>query len=43
MAAKKKKQATKGDPALAALRKICLALPGAHEVPAWGTFTWRTK
>lgn len=37
------KRAAKADPALAALRKICLALPDAHEVPAWGTFTWRTK
>jgi predicted DNA-binding protein (MmcQ/YjbR family) len=31
------------DPALAKLRQICLELPEAHEVPAWGTFTWRTK
>lgn len=31
------------DPALAKLREICLELPDAHEVPAWGTFTWRTK
>ena len=25
------------------LRKICLALPGAHEVAAWGTSTFRVK
>ena len=25
------------------LRKICLALPGAHEVKAWGTSTFRVK
>lgn len=50
MATKKKaKKAVKAnkakasDPPLAGLRKICLALPEAHEVPAWGTFTWRTK
>lgn len=25
------------------LRRICLALAGAHEVKAWGTSTWRVK
>ena len=25
------------------LRKLCLALPGAHEVEAWGTPTFRVK
>jgi predicted DNA-binding protein (MmcQ/YjbR family) len=28
---------------LARLRKICLALPGAHEVKAWETSTFRVK
>jgi predicted DNA-binding protein (MmcQ/YjbR family) len=42
-ATKAAKRSAKADPALEALRKICLALPDAHEVPAWGTFTWRTK
>jgi hypothetical protein len=28
---------------LARLRKICLALPEAHEVIAWGEPTWRVK
>lgn len=27
---------------LAKLRKICLALPGSHEVEAWGSATFRT-
>jgi hypothetical protein len=28
---------------LARLRKVCLALPGAHEVEAWGEPTFRVK
>lgn len=28
---------------LARLRRICLAFPGAHEVEAWGTPTFRVK
>ena len=28
---------------LARLRKLCLALPGAHEVEAWGEPTFRVK
>jgi len=28
---------------LARLRKICLALPGAHEVEAWGAATFRVN
>lgn len=28
---------------LGRLRKLCLALPGAHEVEAWGTPTFRVK
>jgi predicted DNA-binding protein (MmcQ/YjbR family) len=28
---------------LARLRKLCLALPGAHEVEAWGESTFRVK
>jgi hypothetical protein len=29
--------------ALARLRKVCLALPGAHEVEAWGEPTFRVR
>ena len=28
---------------LARLRRLCLALPGAHEVEAWGTPTFRVR
>ena len=30
-------------PSLAKLRKVCLALPGAHEVEAWGAPTFRVN
>lgn len=34
--------AKRGDP-LKQLRKVCLALPGAHEVQAWGEPTFRVR
>ena len=42
--ATKKKSAAKQPPdALARLREICLALPEAHEVEAWGEPTFRVR
>jgi hypothetical protein len=48
MASQPKKSTRKKKPAaaknaLARLRKICLALPEAHEVEAWGSPTFRVK
>src|SRR5438128_5766292 len=40
---KKKKAATRAVNPLTQLRKICLALPEAHEVEAWGEPTFRVK
>jgi hypothetical protein len=37
-----KKRARAADP-LSRVREICLALPGAHEVEAWGTPTFRVN
>ena len=42
-AAKKKTGAKKAPDALGRLRQICLSLPEAHEVEAWGEPTFRVR
>ena len=41
--AKKKRVSKRSPDALARLREICLALPEAHEVEAWGEPTFRVR
>jgi len=41
--AKKKPHAKRASDALGRLRRICLALPEAHEVEAWGEPTFRVR
>ncbi len=43
MSKQRKRSSAAANPHLSRLRKICLALPGAHEEEAWGAPTFRVN